>query len=82
MQLPPLHHRPAREYPRGRKLTAGERNELRHYLQVLSEQARSVRNAVEPETGVVAIHLGQWQSQWDALKRDLDSVTERLETGK
>jgi hypothetical protein len=66
---------------RGRQATKHERNDLRHYLQVLSEMAKSVRNAVEPETGVHGLTVGQWRGQWAAMTRDLDSVTERMSEG-
>jgi hypothetical protein len=61
-----------------RLLTKRERVDLRHYLQVLTEQARAVRNAIEPDTGVLAITDEAWAGQWAALTRDLDSVTERI----
>src|SRR4249919_1307310 len=46
-------------YPRReaapRKLTVQERIEARHWLQVLSEHARTVRNAMDPATGMIAV---------------------------
>jgi hypothetical protein len=61
-----------------RLLTKRERVDLRHYLQVLTEQARAVRNAIESDTGVLAITDEAWADQWASLTRDLDSVTERI----
>jgi acyl carrier protein phosphodiesterase len=55
-----------------------ERNELRHHLQVLVEHARTVRNAVEPETGRLRITGEVWADQWAALTRDIDFITERI----
>jgi len=66
---------------KGRELTDGERDEARHMLQALFEGARLVRNAIEPQTGVLGLSVGQWRSQWDALRRDLDSFTERVSVG-
>jgi hypothetical protein len=63
---------------RGRQLTAGERDEARHMLQALFEGTRTVRNAIEPQTGVLGLSIGQWRLQWTTLKRDLDAFTERL----
>lgn len=64
-------------WERGRPLTDGERDEFRHYLQVLMENARLVRNAIEP-TGHMVVTTGQWRSQWAAIKKDLDFLTEQL----
>ena len=61
-----------------RLLRKDERIQARHLLQVLSEQARTARNAVEPFTGVLRITDEAWIGQWDALKRDLDAFTERV----
>jgi hypothetical protein len=61
-----------------RQLTKSERNELRHYLQELTERARSVRNAVEPETGVLGLTVEAWRSQWEALTRNIDSITDSM----
>lgn len=64
-----------------RLLTADERIEARHWLQVLMERARSARNAMEP-TGVLRITDEAWFGQWEALTRDLDAFTERVRQGK
>jgi hypothetical protein len=66
---------------KGRQLTDGERDEARHMLQALFEGTRLVRNAIEPQTGSYGLAVGQWRSQWLALKRDLDSFTERVSAG-
>jgi hypothetical protein len=68
-------------WKRGRQLTVGERDEARHLLQVLFENTRVVRNAIEPQTGVLGLSVGQWRSQWFAIKRDLDAFTERVSQG-
>jgi hypothetical protein len=64
-----------------RKLTKSERNHARHLLQELSENARSVRNAVEPETGVMTITAEAWAAQWAALTASLDLFTQDV-TGR
>jgi hypothetical protein len=66
----------------GRKLTPEERIQARHLLQVLSEQARDVRNAVEPYTGVLTITDEAWCAQWAALTRALDNFTEGVREGR
>jgi len=66
---------------KGRQLTAGERDEARHLLQVLFENVRVVRNAIEPQTGVLGLSVGQWRTQWAHLRCDLDSFTERVSAG-
>jgi hypothetical protein len=58
-----------------RPLDKNERNWFRHLLQELSEHARSVRNAVEPETGVLRITDKAWAEQWAALTAAIDSYT-------
>lgn len=65
-----------------RELTKAERIQARHLLQVLSEQARSVRNAVEPNAGVLRITDETWEQQWAALRKDLDAFTERVKRGE
>jgi hypothetical protein len=55
-----------------------ERNEARHLLQVLSEQARSVRNAMDPQHGMHTVTDEAWAAQWIALCRDLDYFTLRV----
>jgi hypothetical protein len=66
---------------KGRQLTDGERDLARHMLQALLEGTRQVRNAIEPQTGVLGLSVGQWRSQWDALRRNLDSFTEEVSRG-
>jgi hypothetical protein len=62
----------------GRQVTSGERYELRHLLQELSEYARSARNAVEPETGVIGLSTGQWEEQWEEMKAHIDAFTRQV----
>lgn len=61
-----------------RLLTKSERIELRHHLQELSEHARTVRNAMDPLHGMLAVTDEAWAAQWEALTADLDSITERI----
>ncbi len=61
-----------------RRLTPQERIEARHWLQVLSEHARSVRNAMDPLHGMTAVTVDAWAAQWQALKDELDSFTHRV----
>jgi hypothetical protein len=68
--------------PGRRKLSPEERIQARHLLQVLSEQARDVRNAVEPYTGVLSITDEAWCAQWAALTRALDNFTEGVRAGR
>lgn len=65
-----------------RQLTRQERIEARHLLQVLSELARTVRNAMDPISGVQRITDHQWDDQWHSMKRDLDSFTQRVLEGR
>lgn len=65
-----------------RRLRSDERIQARHLLQVLSEQARTVRNAMEPLTGVLQLTDEVWIAQWEALTRDLDAFTERVRQDK
>jgi hypothetical protein len=65
----------------GRQLTAGERDEARHLLQVLFENSRVARNAIEPQTGMLGLSVGQWRSQWAAMRRDLDAFTAQVSKG-
>lgn len=64
-----------------RLLTADERIQARHLLQVLMEHARSARNVIEPYTGIIRITDESWIGQWVALKRDLDAFTEQVRQG-
>ena len=61
-----------------RKLTGQERIEARHWLQQLSEQARSVRNAMDPSHGHLAVTDEVWAAQWASLRKDLDGFTCRV----
>lgn len=58
-----------------RQLTKDERNHARHLLQELSEHAKSVRDAIEPETGVMVVTDVMWKSQWESLTAALDLFT-------
>jgi hypothetical protein len=59
-----------------------ERIQARHLLQVLSEQAKAVRNAVEPATGVSRITDEAWFGQWAAMTKALDDFTEGVREGR
>ena len=65
-----------------RNLTRTERIRARHLLQELSENARSVRNALDPAHGMLAVTDEAWRDQWLALTRDLDAFTGRVISGK
>jgi hypothetical protein len=65
-----------------RPLTTDERIQARHLLQVLSERARTARNAVEPYTGVTGLTDDAWFRQWEQLRKDLDSFTEQVRQGR
>ena len=65
-------------FQHGRQLTAGERDELRHLLQVLMENVRTVRNTVEPQTGALGLSVGQWTAQWSDLTKHVDYFTGQL----
>lgn len=65
-----------------RPLSKEERIQARHLLQVLSEHARSVRDAIEPHTGILSITDEAWCAQWAALTRDLDAYTENVKAGR
>jgi hypothetical protein len=66
---------------RERVLTKNERVELRHFLQVLMEHSRTVRNAIEPDSGRLRITAEAWADQWLALRKDLDALTEQILPG-
>lgn len=67
--------------PGERLLTAQERLWLRHLLQMLSEQARTVRDSVAPGNGLkITDHV--WAAQWAALKKEMDDYTADLLSGK
>jgi hypothetical protein len=61
-----------------RPLTAQERIEARHLLQELSEQAKGVRDAMDPVHGMHTIRLDTWRAQYDSLIAQLRYFTERL----
>lgn len=65
-----------------RRLTAEERIEARHLLQVLSEAARPVRNAMDPVSGMPVVTVSAWAAQWATLRDDLDSFTYRVTEAK
>jgi len=64
-----------------RPLDKMERIEARHLLQVLSEQALSVRNAMDPQHGMYTVTDDAWAEQWRALTRDLDFFTGKVMGG-
>jgi hypothetical protein len=59
-------------------LTRTERIRARHLLQELSEHARSVRNAMDPVSGMHTIRRSQWQAQYEALIAALRKFTEDI----
>ena len=59
-------------------MTRNERIEARHWLQELSEHAKSVRNAMDPQHGMHTIRVSQWRDQLTELTADLDAFTGRL----
>ena len=65
-----------------RQLHRTERIEARHWLQQLSEQARKVRDAMDPQHGVLGITDEAWVSQWASLRKELDDFTARVKAGK
>lgn len=61
-----------------RPLDKQERILARHLLQMLSEHAKLVRNAMDPLHGMHTITVEAWREQWDALTSDLDHFTEQV----
>lgn len=61
-----------------RRLSPNERIEFRHWLQELSEHAKSVRNAMDPQHGVHTVTVAAWRRQWASMTREIDSLTDRL----
>lgn len=61
-----------------RKLTRQERIEARHLLQELSENARSVRNAMDPVNGVMTVRVSQWSAQYESLVAQLKYFTDKI----
>jgi hypothetical protein len=64
-----------------RLLSANERVELRHMLQVLSEIARTVRSAMDPQHGMPNVPVSAWHRQWASMTSDLNTFTGRLRPG-
>ena len=65
-----------------RPLTRAERIRARHLLQELSEQARSVRNAMDPLHGMLAFTDEAWAGLWASLTKALDGFTEAVAAGR
>lgn len=65
-----------------RPLTKHEKILGRHHLQVLIEQARPVRDALDPNYGRLSITDEVWAAQWEALKHDLDAYTADVIAGR
>jgi hypothetical protein len=65
-----------------RKLTDHERIEARHLLQELSENAKTVRDAMDPMHDVHTITVLQWQGQYTTLIARLQYFTEHLPGGE
>jgi septation ring formation regulator EzrA len=61
-----------------RNLTRRERIEARHLLQELSEQAKGVRNAMDPVSGMLAVSDEAWARQWASLTKALDDFTKQV----
>ena len=61
-----------------RPLTRAERIEARHWLQQLSENARTVRNAMDPVHGKLTVTAQAWAAQWSSLKAELDEFAYRV----
>lgn len=71
-------YKPVPEQVPPRLLSTDERLMARHLLQELRETAASVRNAIEPATGVLRITDEAWREQWKALTRNLDYFTDEV----
>jgi len=65
-----------------RALTVDERIWARHLLQMLSEQCRSVRRAMDPQEGMPTITDEAWAAQWKALTQPLDTFTDDVLAGR
>lgn len=63
-------------------LSAAQLMWLRHLLQMLSEQSRTVRDSIAPATAEGKITATIWEAQWHDLKREMDAYTMRLLEGK
>jgi hypothetical protein len=61
-----------------RNLSKEERIRARHLLQELSEAAKSVRNAMDPQHGMLALSVHAWEGQWASLTDELDYFTAQL----
>lgn len=64
-----------------RKLTDQERIEARHLLQELSENAKNVRDAMDPLHGVLGLTDEAWLVQWAGLIRQLEYFTGKILEG-
>jgi hypothetical protein len=69
---------PAGHEAADRPLDKMERMRARHLLQELSENAKSVRNAMDPGTGMHTIRVSQWLAQYDSLVAELKFFTDKL----
>ena len=65
-----------------RDLDKLERIRARHLLQELSEQALTVRNAMDPQHGMMRITSEAWAEQWASLIRELDFFTAQVTSGR
>lgn len=55
-------------------LTRAERILARHILQELMERIRLLRNAVEPETGMLAVSRERFAAEIDEITRQLGNL--------
>jgi hypothetical protein len=65
-----------------RALTVDERLWARHLLQMLSEQCKPVRRAMDPQEGVKNVTDVAWKDQWESLKAALDTFTDDVMAGR
>lgn len=65
-----------------RPLSVDERMWARHLLQCLSETARPVRRAMDPQEGMTTVTDEAWAEQWQSLKQALDTFTEDVLAGR
>lgn len=63
-------------------LTIDQRIEARHLLQSAMETCRSVRNAMEPQTGVMRITVESLERQINQVIAPLEQFAERVREGK
>lgn len=64
--------------PESRDLSVDERMMARHLLQDLKEAIPSVRDAMEPATGVLRITDRAWYVQWEQLTKGLNYFTDEV----